>query len=62
MHITLCIYNTLGVSNNYSCMDTFFSYNEKKKKQKKKKTKTKTTTTTTNGNYKFIPSCINCSS
>ena len=54
MHLTLCIYNTLGVSNNYSCMDTFFSYNEKKKK--------KTTTTTTNGNYKFIPSCINCSS
>ena len=33
MHLTLCIYNTLGVSNNYSCMDTFFSYNEKKKKK-----------------------------
>ena len=33
MHLTLCIYNTLGVSNNYSCMDKFFSYNEKKKKK-----------------------------
>ena len=43
MHLTLCIYNTLGVSNNYSCMDTFFSYNEKKKKKEQQQQQTEIT-------------------